>query len=289
MSKVYFGILGQFGDVVMQEPALRQFIKDNPDDKITIGCSLKYASALKLYENYHKNVVALKIFLDYNEFPTEEDVRYFENEKFDLVMIKKDSNKILFSDTGKLTQHPDPNWAKNMHQTIAAGLQQGINVIDTQIEFKKKFDLSVKDKYICFSLFPDYPNKGVKSFTNDQIEGIVKLINKLGYKAIHLNGPNEPDIPGSTKSNCDWLTSVGLITKSELLITGDTGLAWAASGFQHPTLGLYAWGYNPVLGSSKKWQPTNPNASYLESELASGIKPKDIIEQIINIVKVKNR
>ena len=62
-------------------------------------------------------------------------------------------------------------------------------------------------------------------------------------------------------------------------------MSWAASGFQHPTVGLYAWGYNPVAGTSKNWQPTNPNAVYLESKRASDIKPRDIIETVVKSVR----
>ena len=285
MKKVYFGILGQFGDIVMQEPALRQYIKDNPDDKITLGCSLKYASAMKLYDDYHPNVAVRKIFFNYENFPTDEEVRYFKNENFDCVTIKKGSNIIEREDRGRLTQHPDKNWALKMHQTVAAGLQQGIKVSDTQIKFNKKFDFTTDDKYICFSLFPNHPAGGVKSLSREQINGIVKLIRKMGYKAVHLNGPNEPDIDGSIKSNCSWIDSVALITRSRMLITGDTGMAWAASGYQHPTVGLYAWGYNPVAGTSKNWQPTNPNAVYLESERACDIKPKSIIQAVVECAR----
>ncbi len=285
MRKVYFGNLGQFGDVVMQEPALRQFIRDNPSDKITLGCSVKYASALKLYDDYHENVTVRKLFLDYDNFPIEDDIKYFENEGFDLVSIKQGSNTIVESDKGKLALHPDPNWADKMHQTIAAGKQQGIEVSDTQIRFNKIFNTDISENYICFSLFPNHPKGGVKSFSREQITGIVKLINKLGYKAIHLNGPNEPDIEGSIKSNCSWIDSVALATNSKLLITGDTGMSWAASAFQHPTVGLYAWGYNPICGTSKNWQPINPNAVYLEAHSAFQIQPKDIVKAVVNTLR----
>ncbi len=285
MKKVYFGNLGQFGDIVMQEPALRQYIKDNPSDKVTLGCAMQYASALKLYDDYHENVSVRKLFLDYDNFPTEDDVKYFENEKFDLVTIKQESNQILKSDKGKIALHPDSAGATKVHQTVAAGRQQGIEVTNTQVQFNKKSDLKLDEKYICFSLFPNHPSGGVKSLSNQQITGIVKLINKLGYRALHLNGPGEPDIEGSIKANCTWIESVSLLKNSELLITADTGMSWASSGFKHPTVGLYAWGYNPVAGTSKNWQPTNPNAVYLEERSAADITAKQIIETTIKTLR----
>ena len=66
-------------------------------------------------------------------------------------------------------------------------------------------------------------------------------------------------------------------------------MSWAASGFKHPTVGLYAWGYNPVSGTSKNWQPTNPNAVYLESHSACEIQPKQIIERVVDILRSKNK
>ena len=148
---------------------------------------------MKLFDDYHENVTVRKLFLDYHNFPTQDDVKYFQNEKFDLVTIKAGSNEIQMSDKGKLALHPDINWAQNIHQVVAAGLQQGLKVTDTQIKFNRKFDLKLDEKYICFSLFPNYPNIGPKSFSKEQVIGIVKLINKLGYKAVHLNGPNDRD------------------------------------------------------------------------------------------------
>ena len=66
----------------------------------------------------------------------------------------------------------------------------------------------------------------------------------MGYKVIHLNGPNEPDVPNTTKVNGSYLDSVKNLLGTDLLVTCDTGIAWVASGYQHPTVGLYAWGYN---------------------------------------------
>ena len=54
-QKVCFGIRGQFGDIVMQEPGLRKFIKDNPDTKIVLAVSERYQQILPLFENYHEN------------------------------------------------------------------------------------------------------------------------------------------------------------------------------------------------------------------------------------------
>ena len=65
-----------------------------------------------------------------------------------------------------------------------------------------------------------------------------------------------------------------------ICLSCDTGMAWVASGYQHPTVGLYAWGYNPVAGTSKNWQPTNPNADYLEAHSVNKISKQDIVAAI---------
>ena len=61
-KKVCIGMRGQYGDILMQEPALRKFISDNPDTKIVLAVSDKYKDILPLFENYHENIIDFKIF-----------------------------------------------------------------------------------------------------------------------------------------------------------------------------------------------------------------------------------
>ena len=69
-KKVCFGIRGQFGDIVMQEPGLRKFIEDNPETQIVFAVSEPYKDILPLFENYHENIIGFKVWEGYNDWPS---------------------------------------------------------------------------------------------------------------------------------------------------------------------------------------------------------------------------
>jgi len=263
MKKIYFGILGQYGDIIMQEPGLRKYIEENPHDKIVMGASVKYPGALELYKNYHPNIVDFKIWNSYGDYPTEEDKKYLNEQKFDYVFNAR-------------PKHTEKDFILKRHQVIEAALVYGINIDDTQIILKNDYDIVKDDKAISFSLFPNFPRGGVKSLSIKKITDIVRFINDMGFKAIHLNGPSEPDIPGSSKVKGTYLQGVKAMLSSKMLITVDTGMSWAAAAFQHPTVGLYSWAYYPKVKTSKNWQPNNKNATYLEKQCVEQIFIKDI-------------
>ena len=267
MKKVSFGINGQFGDIIIQEPSLRSFIQDHPDAKIVLGCNSKYKEALELYRGYHENIIDFKFWDGYKHWPEPTDQQFIEDQKFEWVFNAQ-------------PKHTEKDWATHLHQTEECGLMQGIVVKDTQIKLPRPNGIVKHDKTVAISLFPNWPNGGVKAFPLHTVANIVKIINKMGYKVIHLNGPNEPDVPNTTKVNGSYLDSVKNLLGTDLLVTCDTGMAWVASGYQHPTVGLYAWGYNPVAGTSKNWQPTNPNADYLEAHSVNKISKQDIVAAI---------
>ena len=58
-----------------------------------------------------------------------------------------------------------------------------------------------------------------------------------------------------------------------------------ASAYNHPTIGLYSSAYNPAVTTTKNWQPVNPNAAYLESNLANNISMYAIIDEINKKIK----
>ena len=271
MNKVYFGINGQFGDIVMQEPALRKFINDNPETKIVLGCHNKYFPALQLFNNYHDNIIEFKSWEGYNDWPTEADQKYIDEQGFDHMFET-------------MPKHPTVDWAKDTHQTKEAGLMQGIEITDTQINLPRPEGIIQHEKTVAISLFPNWPHGGIKAFPYDWVCNIVKVINKMDFQVIHLNGPNEPDVPNAKKVNGTYLDSVRNLLGTDLLVTCDTGMSWVASAYQHPTVGFYAWGYNPIAGTSKNWQPTNPNANYIEAQTATMITRADIIKSIYNKV-----
>ena len=72
---------------------------------------------------------------------------------------------------------------------------------------------------------------------------------------------------------------------TDFLISCDSGMPWVASAYNHPTIGLYSSAYNPMVETTKNWQPVNPNAVYLESNLANNISMYAIVDEINKKIK----
>ena len=267
LDKVYFGINGLFGDIIIQEPSLRKFIQDNPKTKIVLGCHEKYSDILDLYQGYHENIVSFKSWQGYKNWPSNEDLKYIMEQNFDKVFCAQ-------------PKHDTIDWVKERHITQESGFMQGISVVDTQIKLPVPNDIIKSEKTVCISLFPSWPTPTIKAFSYEHVCNIVKIINKLGYKVLHLNGPDEPDVPNTTKINGSFKDSVRYLLGSDLLVTCDTAMSWVASAFQHPTVGFWAINANPYSGVSKNWQPVNPNATYLEAPVAMMIEKRDIVKAL---------
>lgn len=267
MKKVYFGINGQFGDIIIQEPSLRKFINQNPKTKVVLGCSRKYSDILSLYQNYHLNVIDFKIWEGYDDWPTDSDKKFIEQQNFDYMF-------------DPMPKHTREDWAAHLHQTEESGLMQNIKVDTTQVSLPRPENIIDHKKTVAISLFPNYPYGGIKSFSYQTVCNIVTVVRKLGFKVIHLSGPGEPDVPNTQKIQGSFLDSVRNLLGTSLLLTCDTAMSWVASAYSHPTLGFYSWGYNPVIQSSKNWQPRNINAKYIEDYCIQSIPPKVIISNI---------
>lgn len=272
MKRIYFGINGQFGDIIIQEPSLRKFINENPETKIVLGCNKKYSDILELYKDYHPNIERFKIWDGYDNWPTKSDQEYIREQNFDY-MFKS------------MPQHTTKNWVKTLHQVEESGLMQGIKVENTQISLPPPKDIIQHENAIAISLFPNYPHGGIKAFTYEDITNIVAITKKMGFKILHLNGPNEPDIPGAKKINGSFLESVRNLLGTRSLLCCDTAMSWISSAYKHPTIGFYSWGYNPIAGTSANWQPTNPNATYLEAHTVRDIPKQRIVKNIYENLK----
>jgi len=275
MKKVYFGMNGQFGDIILQEPALRSFIEDNPETKIVLGCSKKYQEILPLYENYHENIIDFKIWEGYDDFPTKNDKNYIEEQKFDARF--------------PLTGHPQltqPDWFNYRHVTTETALMMGVKAKTSNIKLNKPIGVVRKPRTVALSLFSSQWPRGVRSISVERQEFIARYLINMGYKVYQLSGPGQPCIEGTIlDKNPNYFKSCKVMLGTDFLITCDSGMSVIASAYNHPTIGLYSSAYNPAVTTTKNWQPVNPNAVYLESNLANNISMYAIVDEINKKIK----
>jgi len=273
LKKVYFGINGQFGDIVMQEPGLRNFIAENPNTKIVLGCTERYAGILPLYHNYHENIIDFKIWEGYDNWPAEKDKEYIKSQNFDAMYPSKKPT------------HDQPDWARYRHITEETALMLGVEAKTTNIEFKMPKDVVREPKTAAVHLFSSKWPGGARSVNIGKQNTIVKYLISKGYKVYQLSGPSQPHIKNTTFVRGTYFESCKKMLSTDFLITCDSGMPWVASAYNHPMIGLYTAMYNPLIGTTKNWQPINLNAVYLESYSANSINTETILSEIDKKIK----
>ena len=275
-NKVCIGMRGQYGDVVMQEPGLRKFIKDNPDTKIVLAVSKKYEQILPLFKNYHENIVELKVFEGYDNWPTELDKTYINQQKFD-AMFPPD-----------IPLHKDPLWAKKRHIVEETALMIGLTSDTNDIQLNMPEEVVKEPKTVAVHLFSSKWPGGTRSVSVEKQTKIVAYLNELGYKVYQLSSPNQPKIDGTILNHGTYYDACIRMLSTDLLISCDSGMAWVASAYNHPTIALFSTAYNSQIGTTKNWHPINPESSYFEDILADRIsmdKIKHEIDLKLGIVK----
>jgi ADP-heptose:LPS heptosyltransferase len=258
---------GQYGDLAMCVVAC-QLLKENLDCHITFGIGNRYADCKEAFL-HNPYIDDIHIWDSYNEWPKDADVKYMVDSKFDKIFSAMPT--------------PDSIWYVRRHQTQELCRMHELPYPkSTQINLNKYWQNIDKYKdYVAISSFTSFGES--KSIDINKIKRIIDYIHSKGLKAIHLNGPNEPDL-GIEKSNCSYFESIKIMSSCKFLFTADTGMNWYASGYRQKVVGLYGYKYYPHCTTSKNWQPTNKNAIYLEAEHANLVNDQLIFSTIDSII-----
>ena len=266
--KTAIGFLGgQFGDCIIEEPTIRAFLAQNPDYNLILACNKKYVDVLKFYQGYSDQIVDLYAYEGYDEtWPTEKDREFIREHNVDTVF-------------NAMAQHKNPYWPLYHHQTVECGNMFDITVEDPQIRLPLPPNIPDNKKYMAISLFPNN-GEGVKALSLQKITDIVVYCKAKGYNILQLNGLHEPKLEGATQTNADFYTAGVAMLGCRMLISCDSSMAWLASAYDFPTVGLYSLAYYPFANSSRMWNPINKNAVYLEDMRAEDIPNEHIFQKI---------
>lgn len=260
---------GQFGDVVMGLVAARAHKQKFPDSKLTLGIAKKYSAISPIF---HGNPLIddVHIWEGYNDWPAPDDSIHISRERYDKVY-------------NAMPHHTSAFWYLQRHQTAELCLMHGLNPPDNlKIDLVRKSGNRRFGKAVALSLFGE--TRGAeKSIKMEQAHFIVETVEKLGYMPIQLGLIGEPRI--CSRFIGPFEQSIETMLACDALITVDTAMAWIASGYSMPTVGLYGYEYYPMAKTAKNWQPVNPNAIYVESGKVSDIIPERIEEAIKSILK----
>jgi len=259
--------LGQFGDLCMNVVPAKAFKNMYPNSYLTFNLSKRYEAIKEIF--YHnKYIDEVKIWDGYNDnWPSEDYIRY---------LLSHDYDTIFDPMIG-----PRAGWQRYHHQTVEMCKVHNLTPVDSQIEFNQYFEIqNGYDKYIavCHTGATDISKK---SLNVDKIKKITELITKLGFKPLFFQYPFE----NFEYFNGKFFDAIKIMLGCKMLITIDSAMAWIASGYKFPTLGLYNAHYYLEHGAitSKNWQPINPNSIYLENIGVNNIEEHLIEDGIKNI------
>ncbi len=165
--------------------------------------------------------------------------------------------------------HSDPWWFKrNQPQEV-----NYIHGIPIPADEKGKLSLNrwfnINDSlrgYVALQAFAgSYDPANKKQLSPTRAQEVVDLIVARGYKVLQLGLTTEVKLVNTLRVDNDYFNMIRDMLSCKALVTTDSGTAWGASCYDHPTLGLYSHSY---YGKDrvKAIQPLNPNAIYLDAD-----------------------
>lgn len=264
---------GQRGDLIMGTVVARAIKEKFPNSYFSLGINKQYEDMAPLFYN-HPYIDSVSIWEGYDNWPTQNDIQHAK--QFDVVL-------------SPMPQHPNSHcWYKLVnHQTEASCIMNGLTPPkDLQCYLTKYFEVQGSKDYIAISPFTAWDKKNISI---EKWQSIIDYIVKTrGFNVLQLGGANEHRFENTFYPNdmhyswmpWNYFESVKKMLGCTFTITLDGGLCWAASAYNHPTLGLMGLHYNG-LNSSKLYQPINLNGHYLEAPRAEDI-PNELIFQKID-------
>ena len=264
---------GQIGDLIMNLIPCKSLKEQYKDIHITFGINKKYASIEPLFYN-NKLIDDFKIWENYDNWPSENDKKYLEENKFDKVF-------------NPMADHKYQNWYIKYHHAEAVCMMHEIKPPQNlQIELNPWFDKYPKfQNYIAFTPFASsaVPNRNMPI---SLVNKIIDFVHSIGYKTIQLGLKTDPKINTTEEPiGGSILEDAKIAYSCKLLVTVDTGMNWIMSGYKHKVLGFLSPTSYPIYAPIINRMPINPNAIYLEHYNMNDINFRLIKDSIIKLLK----
>lgn len=267
---ILFGNAGQYGDLIMNTVVARAIKEKFPESTLTMGIGNIYKEIEPLFKN-HPIIENTHVWDSYDKWPTQKDIEYFENNKYDIIL-------------NAMPQHPQNHlWYKLInHQCEAVTIMNGLTPPkDLSCYLEKYFEVPSCKDYIAISPFTAWNKKNI---SKEKWQAIINyIVKERGFNVLQLGAPNEYHFKDTFYPNdgmyswppWDYFQSVKKMLGCTFIITLDGGLNWVSSAYSNPTLALLGHHYDG-LNTSKLYQPINVNGYYLEAPKAEDI-PNELI------------
>lgn len=278
--RIYTGILGQIGDIVMFTPTLRRLKELFPNSRLTFAVSRKFVEAGKLVaglpyvdrlfvaQNYFEKLTPRLAQAWHGGWPV--DVR-----GEDEVQAQREHD-LVFETRPRSRRVP---WWKYAHQVEESAHRIGVpGPIDLQTEIAIPQGTRVTPEADGKIVLHNDPSiSAAKAWKWELLADFVRL---AGPETVVILGNPGPLIPGALdlRGKTTLAEASAIIARSSCYVGIDSGLMWIAASLKVHAVGLYGTSYIPAYGAI---HPKNPRATYLQVEGSlDSISPEQVWEAV---------
>lgn len=286
--RIYTGILGQIGDIIMFTATARRLKEIFPKSQITFAVSNRYREAGDLIKGlpYIDRVFVTKYY-----FERLNGIRELWRQGWPMDLrgddeVEEQRNHDLVFET-RPQRHTSREWWRSSHQVEEFSKIVGIpGPIDLRTEIRipegVKAPIDARGRLVLHNdpaISPDkaWPWEHLREFVRRMLPTECILLGNPGSAV-----PGALDFRGKTS-----LAEAAAIIRDSMCFVGiDSGLMWIAGSIQASTVGLYGTAY---ISAYEAIQPINPNASYLQAEGSlEKISPDTVRERVKCIVSERS-
>jgi len=282
--RIYTGILGQIGDIVMFTPTVRRLKEIFPNSTITFAVSRKYREAGELVAGL-PYIDRLFVVENYFERMTEDIApAWFTGWPVDLRgddEVEEQRRHDLVFETRP--RHRRTCWWEDAHQVVESAYRIGIpgpiNLqTDISIPSETRIPREARGKIVMHN---DPAISQKKAWSWEALKGLTRT---LDPSRIVLLGNPGPKVEGvvDLRGETSLAEAAAIIAACECYVGIDSGLMWIAASLQVPAVGLYGTSYLPVPSAI---QPRNPRAIYLQAEGSPTTIPPHEVERAVQAVR----
>lgn len=259
---------GQYGDLCMCTVAARSVKEMMPNCELYFGINKKYESLKDIF--LHNDFIDhIHIWDQYDGWPNQKDLDYITGENFNIVF-------------DAMPKHTSDQWYLFKHQTEElCHMHKIVPPMNLQVSLNKYFETEDNKKYVAVNLFAETRGSD-KTPSLERAKEICEIIKSHGFTPVQVGLPSQPQIC-EERFTGTFFESIKFVLSCNFLFTVDSAMSWIMSGYNFPTIGIYAYSYYPGATSSVNWQPINSNGIYIESDKISNITVDSIDDSIRSI------
>jgi ADP-heptose:LPS heptosyltransferase len=278
--RIYTGILGQIGDIVMFTATARRLKELFPRGGITFAVSARYREAGELVAGlpYVDHLFVTQLYFERMTSAT--FVPWHLGWPVDLrgedeVAVERAHDVVLPT----RPRHRRTRWWEHAHQVVEMAHMAGVpGPIDLRTEVRVPPGTMAPSETMGKVVLHNDP--AIDETKAWPLESVAELVRVLGPGRVVLLGNPGPSIPGALdyRGRTTLAQAAAIIQAAACYVGIDSGLMWIAGSLQVPAVGLYGTSYIPAYEAI---QPENPNALYLQAEgPVAGIAVRSVVEAI---------